>query len=251
MGYNHAAELGSPDNEGRRCVVQYGDAHSKPCVVAVGTDEFDAPAVYEALCRDFAGKWLPSRLDPALDVHDESAFDKLAVILVAFAKARGIKIDQRGDWQRGQSRTLYLYSRESSFYLRLYEYRAYHGYGPPCRLEVEIKLKARHRERLASLAPWEMLSLCPAASHVLDELGVELPRLILTPGPRPPTTVERDRRFLANTAYPALTRMIGHHLGDIEAAVLDVITYRQETDRIRKELTSGKPLCDNPKEVQH
>jgi hypothetical protein len=45
--------------------------------------------------------------------------------------------------------------------------------------------------------------------------------------------------------------MIGHHLGDIEAAVLDVITYRQETDRIRKELTSGKPLCDNPKEVQH
>lgn len=251
MGYSHAAELVHPDTMGRRCVIQYGSAHTKPNVVAEGTESYDAPALYETLCQNFAGKWLPSRLDPALDIHQDDAFDLVSPMLLEFAKSRGVTIDQRGDWERGHGRTLYLYSRESAFYVRLYEYRAHHGYGPPCRLEVEIKLKAKHRERLATLAPWEMLSLCPASQHVLNEIGVELPRLVLTAGPRPPSSVERDKAFLARTAWPALNRMIGHHLGDIEAAVLDVALYREQSAEIRAVLTGRKPFCHTSAESQH
>lgn len=233
MGYSHAAELVHPDTLGRRCVVQYGDAHSKPNVVAEGTHDYDAPALYEALCVHFAGQWSPSRLDPALDFHDApEAFDTLARQLLDFAARRGITIDQRGDWERGKSRTLYLYSRTSRFYLRLYEYRQYHGHGPDCRLELEIKLK-RPGERLdlANRAPLEMLTMCPATFHVVHALDLMSESIKVTPGPRPPSTIERDKAFLASTAYPALARLIAHHAGAIETAILDVLAYRDETQR--------------------
>lgn len=252
MGYSHAAELVNPDTLKRRAVIQYGDAHSKPNVVAEGTESYDAPAVYEALCVHYAGRWYPSRLDPALDFHDEGAFDEAAAILLAFAKERGVTIDQRGDWERGKARTLYLYSRTSNFYVRLYEYRAKHGYGPHCRLEVEVKLKGRtRREALAATPPWEMLSMCTATHRLLvDALDLDLQRIVLTEGPRPPTSVQRDLAFLASTAYPALMRIIAHHSGAIEAAIASVLEYRTETDRLRA-LLKADPLCDTPGEVTH
>lgn len=238
MGYTHAAELLTGDALGRRAVVQYGTAHEHPNVVAEGTSTFDAPALYEALCANFAGDWYPSRLDPALDFHDDAAFDVLARLLLDFAKARGIKIDQRGDWERGTGRTLYLYSRESQFFVRLYEYRAHHGYGPPCRLEVEIKLKGQDkRARLASMTPWDMLRSCPASHHVLTTIGVDLAPLKVSEGPRPPTTIERDLAFLSSTAFPALLRLVAHHGGVLDAALSAVFAYRDETARIRALIT--------------
>ena len=252
MGYSHAAELLSGDQLGRRCVIQWGDAHSKPNVVAEGTDTFDAPALYEALCAHFTGIWYPSRLDPALDFHDDAAFDCLSKLLVAFAKQRGITIDQRGDWERGKGRTLYLYSRTSNFYLRLYEYRQHHGYGPECRLEVEIKLKGKDaRADLAKRSPWEMLSMCPAAHEVLTSCSIDLPRIQVSQGPRPPSTVERDLAFLSSTAYPALMRLVGHHHGAIEAAILNVLDYRAETERTKLLLTSSGSTWNTSEEVKH
>lgn len=239
MGYSHAAELVHPDTLGRRCVIQYGEAHSKPNVVAEGTHEYDAPALYEALCLHFAGLWSPSRLDAALDFHDSpQAFDILARLLLDFAAQRGITIDQRGDWERGIKRTLYLYSRESRFYVRLYEYKEHHGHGPDCRLELETKLKrAAERLALTNRTPLEMLAMCPATFEVVQALDLLSERIPVTPGPRPPSSIERDKAFLASTAAPALLRLIAHHAGAIEAAVLDLLTYRDETARTRRLLT--------------
>lgn len=252
MGYNHAAEVLSGDDCKRRCVIQYSEHHTKPCVTAEGTDTFDAPGLYEALCLRFAGDWYPSRLDPALDWHDPAAFDQLAAMLITFAEQRGIKIDQRGDWQRGKSRTLYLYSRESQCFVRLYEYRQYHGYGPDCRLEVEMKFKGQDkRARLARASPMEMLLMCPASHHVLHEVGIDLEPIAVSEGPRPPSTVERDLAFLSSTAYPALMRMISHHHGAIEDAVLNVIGYREETERVRKLLTQSGSTWNTSEEVIH
>lgn len=242
MGYSHAAELVHPDTLARRCVVQYGDAHSKPNVLAEGTHEYDAPALYDALCLHFAGQWSPSRLDVALDFHDSpESFDTLARMLLDFAASRGITIDQRGDWERGKARTLYLYSRESRFYVRLYEYRAKHGHGPDCRLELETKLK-RQEERLTltTRAPLEILAMCPATFEVVQALDLLDERIPVTPGPRAPSSVERDKAFLAATAAPALLRLAAHHHGDLMAAVLDVLAYRDETARTRR-LTRERP----------
>lgn len=247
MGYNHAAELLSGDHLGRRCVIQYGDSHSKPNVCAEGTSGYDAPAVYEALCTHFAGIWYPSRLDPALDFHDDAAFDLLARLLLDFAKKRNITIDYRGDWERGANRTLYLYSRDSQFYVRLYEYRAYHGYGPPCRLEVEIKLKGREkRARLTTLSPWELLCMCPASYMVIDTLGLDLAPIKVTQGPRPPTSNERDLAFLSSTAFPALIRLMGQY-GTAAGLVGAILDYRAETERTKR-LLHGESEGYTPQE---
>lgn len=244
MGYSHAAELVHPDTLGRRCLIAYGEMHSKPCVMAEGTHKGDAPALYEALCLNYAGRWSPSRLDAALDFHDApQAFDILARQLLDFALKRGITIDQLGDWERGKGRTLYLYSRTSRFYVRLYEYRQHHGHGPDCRLELEIKLKRQH-ERLAltERAPLEMLAMCPATFEVLRTLDLMGESIPVTMGPRAPCSLERDRAFLAATAYPALLRMIAHHAGAIEDAIRDVIAYREETERTRGLLVGSQAV---------
>lgn len=233
MGYTHAVEVVCSANV-RRCIVQYSKHHAKPCVIAEGTESYDAPALYEALQRHYKGLWVPSRVDAALDFDHPEAFDIIAARLVKFALAREIKLDQRGDWERSVGRTLYVYSRESQTMIRLYEYNAHHGYGPPCRMEVEVKMKGRDRRlRVAELAPAEWLLLCPAAVDVLQGIGCQDERLVVSPGPAAPRTLDRDRAFLAATAWPAFLRLLAHHEGDFEGVFRDICNYRDETERTR------------------
>ena len=239
MGYSHAVEIVCNANI-RRTVVQYSTHHSKPLVVAEGTETYDAPGLYEALQQHYRDAWAPSRVDAAWDIDHPEAFDLIAARLVKFALARDIKLDHRGDWERGKGRTLYVYSRESQTMIRLYEYRDHHGFGPSCRLEVEVKMKGRERRlRVAQLPPSQWILLCPAAVDVVQSIGTQVERLVVSPGPRPPSTLERDRAFLAATAWPAFLRLLEHHEGDFEAVFLDVLRYRDETDRTRALLTSG------------
>lgn len=243
MGYSHAVEIVC-NASARRCVVQYSDHHAKPCVTAEGTETFDAPGLYDALQTHYRGLWAPSRADAALDLDHPEAFDLLAGVLVRFALDRGIAIDYRGDWERGKGRTLYLYSRSSQCYVRLYEYRDCHGYGPACRLELEVKMKGRERRlRVAELHPSSWFSLCPATVHVLQLLGMPDQPITVSPGPRPPSSLDKDRAFLAATAWPAFLRLLGHHQGDFEAVFRDVAAYRDETERTRRLLHSAT-LCD-------
>lgn len=239
MGYSHAVEIVCGANI-RRAVVQYSAHHAKPCVTAEGTESYDAPALYEALQTHYKDLWVPSRADAALDLDHPEAFDVIAHTLLRYATERGITIDQRGDWERGTGRTLYLYSRESQCYVRLYQYRDCHGYGPACRLELEVKMRGRERrQRVARIAPAEWFALCPATLHVVTLLGIETERLVVTPGPRPPQTLDRDRAFLASVAWPAILRLINHHCGDFEAALRDVAIYRDETERTKLLLAGG------------
>ena len=239
MGYSHAAEIVHPDTMGRRCVVQHGEAHTHPNCVAEGTHEYDAPGLYDALQQHFADVWYPTRLDPALDFYDApDAFDILSQQLLAFCARKNLKPDYRGDWLNGHGRTLYVYSRESRFYVRLYQYKQYHGHGPDCRLELEVKLKGRElRHRLTKLGPVDILSMCPATFEIVQALDLRDERIPVTPGPRPPNSLERDKAFLSSTAYPALARLIAHHAGAIEAAILDVLAYREETERTKRLLS--------------
>lgn len=249
-GYSHAAEIVHPDTMARRVLVMHGKAHSKPCVFAEGTHEYDAPALYDALTTHYAGCWKPSRIDVALDLDHPEAFDIINGELVAFALERNIKLDQRGDWDRGHGRTRYLYSRVGNFFVRLYEYLDHHGHGPACRLELELKLKSKHRERLARMAPWEMLALCPATQHVVASLGLDLKPLPLSQGQRKPQSIERDLAFLASTPFPALMRLVAHHQGDYVTAFAALLDYRAETERTRALLAGAAP-CDTSPPMQH
>jgi hypothetical protein len=212
--------------------IETGSRFQLPSVYAEGTESYDTPALYAALCEHFPGLWFPSRLDVAADWEDPALFDRIRGILVKFALDRDVKISQAGDWVRGCKRTLYLYSRQSRFFVRLYEYRQHHGYGPAVRLELEAKPK--HREQRATLAAWspaDILRSCPATHYTLDQLGVGCAdQLTLSAGVRVPATVARDLSFLANAAYPALLRMIRYHAGDLASALAHVLRYREDQD---------------------
>jgi hypothetical protein len=214
--------------------VQYSNHHANPCVTAEGTEDYDAPGLYEALQTHYKGNWAPSRVDAALDIDHASAFDWLAARAVKFALARDITIDYRGDWDRGTGRTLYLYSRTSQCFLRLYQYRDHHGYGPACRLEVEVKMKGREKRlTVASHDPSAWLRMCPAAVDLLKALKGDIDYLTVSPGPRAPRTVERDLAFLSSVAWPALLRLITVHEGDMGEALNAVARYRDETERTK------------------
>jgi hypothetical protein len=238
-GYDHAIEFAHSGTDRVLTRIEYGDRFPKPNVYAIGTEEYNSPETYRILAEQFPGRWLPSRIDVALDWDDDVAFDHINELLVKFALRSGIELDQKGDWERGVARTRYLYSRKGQFYLRLYEYRAHHGYGPLVRLELEIKLKRDARARLADMHPWRMLYLCPATLHVLERLGLDDgPALTVTPGARAPQTIDRDLKFLANTAFPALVRLIAHQGGDMAAALNAIFCYRAEQDRDRAHLVA-------------
>jgi hypothetical protein len=251
-GYQHAVALVNPNTLAHRALVMHGSAHSKPCALAEGTEKAAAPDLYQALVDHCHGLWLPSRLDVALDFDHDQAFDILAGDLIAIATRRGLALDQRGDWTRGTARTLYVGSRQSPFYLRLYEYRAKHGYGFPCRLELEIKVKPKHRAAIAAKSPWELLHLAPVVHELLVAIGLDMETHPLSPGQRPPQSVERDTAFLANTAWPALTRLIAHHHGDPLAAIAAIADHRTETERTR-ELLRERDHCINEQlhKVEH
>lgn len=231
-GYTSAAELLNPNTQARRAHVAF-DAVRHPWVFAEGIQTYDSPATFEALRKLFPTKCLPTRIDPALDFYGPSTFDDYAAKLLAIAVRRKMDIDQRGDWHRGIERTLYVGSRNSPFYIRLYEHRAFHGYGPEVRLEVEIKLKKRHlREKIWTLDPWFMLITSPVLREFLPQIGMNLKDVPFFEGPTPPRTIDRDLAYIAAQAWPALCRL-AVHFGSHAAAMDEVEKYRLETEKAR------------------
>jgi hypothetical protein len=239
-GYPHAAALVDQNTERRLALVMW-DGKRKPHVFAEGTESYDSPALWNALRERCAGLWTPSRIDPALDFEHPDWFDVLSAALIDIAKRRGMEIDHKGDWTRGKGRTLYVGSRQSGFYIRLYEYRDHHGYGPAVRLEVEIKLKADHRAMLAAAAPDALLVLSPVVHELLTRLGVDITRFPVTSGTKPPPSIERDLAFLARQALPALLRAVAEY--GSEAAALEAIQQYADTTKAVRGALSDRDYC--------
>lgn len=124
--------------------------------------------------HDFASfaqqAWLSSyyvqRADVAIDFDEERAFEILQTLGKNVAEEHGLKIDQRGDWERGIGRTLYIGSRQSPYYLRIYEKgheQRQKGYIPDAsvdwvRVEFEIKPKSKMiRKYSAGMSPEGLL----------------------------------------------------------------------------------------------
>jgi DNA relaxase NicK len=223
-----------PDTERRLALVMW-DGKRKPHVFAEGTESYDSPVLWNALRERCAGLWTPSRIDPALDFEDPDWFDVLSAALIDIAQRRRMELNHKGDWTRGKARTLYVGSRESGFYIRLYEYRDHHGYGPAVRLEVEIKLKPEHRAKLAAAMPDELLGLSPVVHELLTRIGMDVSRFPVTNGSKPPPSIDRDLAYLARQALPALLR-VAAALGS-EAAVMDALKhYARDSEAVRDAL---------------
>ena len=117
-----------------------------------GTGE-NAPQISKAL-RSLPYRHRVTRVDSCVDWVESGLFDRLASSLIAFALEHDIKINQQGDWERGQARTLYLGAPSSTVRLVLYE-KGYESGGDSdwVRLEARVRPRGDHGYLVATWSP--------------------------------------------------------------------------------------------------
>ena len=156
------------------CAVTWGGnpgVHLK----ASGASSPQLSKVVSALKLEHSCEWSPSRVDAAVDWIEAGLFDQLAAPAMSFAAARGIVIDQQGDWHRGEGRTLYLGSKTSTVRAVLYEKGYQLGGGADLnwvRLEVRVRPKGHARIEVGTWEPHEALGASTWLVDLLRELGL-------------------------------------------------------------------------------
>lgn len=121
--------------------------------------------------------WWPAhrvaRADVAEDYTAAGAFEVLSAVCLSVADEFNVKVAQHGDWHRNRDgRTLYIGSRQSVVFLRVYEKGKQLGKDPDwTRVEFEIKPNSRQKGMLATMAPTEMLGLSRWATAVQENLS--------------------------------------------------------------------------------
>jgi hypothetical protein len=134
------------------CHLCWGGEGNQGLGVNCKTTSDESPVLAKALST-FPAMHLPTRIDSAVDWRESGLFDSLSNHLIEYAKANRIKIDQQGDWARGESRTLYIGSKCSPVRLVLYEKGYEQGGDAPrdwVRLEARIKPNKVHRHRIST-----------------------------------------------------------------------------------------------------
>jgi hypothetical protein len=173
--------------------------------------------VVAQVLRDL-GEHRVTRADVCLDWHQSGLFDRLAYGLIAYALDHDITIIQQGDWERGQSRTLYLGGPKAAVRLVLYEkgweQRA-KGYPDAplewTRLEVRVRPEKEARVMVSTWAPSRFLGAARWLSGALAHVGLgQWAAQVVTKGWRPSET-ERARA--------ACLRAYGRTLADWAAEV--------------------------------
>jgi hypothetical protein len=142
--------------------------------ISVTTTSSDSPVLVQALRKFSEDKGighLPTRVDACCDWVESGLFDSLAAHLMQYAIENRLAINQQGDWERGEARTLYIGSKDSPVRLVLYEKGYEQGGDAPrdwVRLEVRVKPKKAHK---AAVSAWDAAT-CFCAGWVPDALKV-------------------------------------------------------------------------------
>lgn len=165
-GYEQSVEVVRGSR--RLCVASWG-GNTGNRVLLEGSGESAAPVA--SLVRSEWPDHMVNRADVAEDFDEPEAFASLSHMMLSIADQFRLKTEHRGDWHRCENgRTLYIGSRQSPFYGRLYE-KGYEqrskGINPNAssdwvRLEIEVKPK-RHQAKkdLASVEPDGFMAYSP------------------------------------------------------------------------------------------
>jgi hypothetical protein len=122
-----------------------------------------------------------SRKDGAVDIFEVDSFEAICKLAESMARERGYSTDVRGDWLTPggpKGRTLYVMSRKSPTFVRIYEHSKLHGGEVETRIEVEVKPdKKPGKLQLVSLDARGVVGLCSFAVDLLARFGVDLERV--------------------------------------------------------------------------
>lgn len=186
-------------------------------VLVKGTGE-DSPDIANVI----RAKWPRHRVvraDVCEDYDEEGAFSVLSGMALNVADQHRIKVEHRGDWHRAEAgRTLYLGSRQSPMYMRLYEKgKQLQGEGldsaSPDHVRVEFEVKAKRdnvRLWMAQMQPADFLGGSVWSYQIAGMLlESSVSRLEGLGTIRRPT--DRDR------ALRALVRQYGRHLEAVKS----------------------------------
>jgi hypothetical protein len=151
-----------------------------------------------------------SRADSCWDLDEPGLFDRLVPELLAFALTYDLQINQVGDWERGKGRTIYLGSRNSVVFLRIYEKGYEQGYGSKDHVRVECEVKPAKKDKKEELSRMTADQLWGVGwlkdfSRVFDLGLFEQYKL---GNSRQITDFERAKFHLAKQYGPTLQRMI-------------------------------------------
>ena len=168
--------------------VMHGGRQPWPTAWASGdaTDAF-VPALRDGWAHQV------TRADSAQDFLAPGAWDELYPLLLGLADERRLSVSQAGDWHRGRDgRTLYIGSRKSSVFLRLYEKGLEQRAKAPspelaakvdpnwCRVELETRPEKDARSVVARMSPDQVWGLTAWSQEVRRRLdGVEVPRVVM------------------------------------------------------------------------
>jgi DNA relaxase NicK len=218
-GYERGCEIAAGGMV--RARVLYGGRNGDPHAWACGedTDAF----VHVVRSRWGAGQHVVTRCDAAEDFDAPGAFDALGSMALAIADERGLKVHHNGDWHRGvEGRTIYVGSRKSSVFVRLYEKGKqlrsqlnYPGQGISrdwVRLEAQVRPEKEARAYAASMAPVEAWGLAAWTRELCAvACGSVVPRVRMHVWRE--ADDERAFRFMCRQYGPMLARLRGE-LGD-------------------------------------
>ena len=197
----------------------------------------NSPGVCQAL-REGHFKHRVSRADACEDWKEKGLFDRLADHLRSYAIKHNIKLNQQGDWTRGESRTLYLGSRKSVAQLVLYEKGYQTGTDPTwVRLEARIFPKGDKGYDVSQWLPADAFGGTRWMTNLLHELGWDHLQKRSIGTVRKPTDAEKIRTAMFNQYGPALVHLI-HDLGGPDAPMHEILKlydqHQEETQALKK-----------------
>lgn len=227
-GYEHGAEVRR--GEHTLATIWWG---GNPGIHVKGTGS-DSPQV-ASVVRQWEHR--VSRADSRLDLIEEGLFDRYSSILLSYAVANRIKINQQGDWARGKARTFYLGSQQSPVQLCVYE-KGYESCGDLnwVRLEVRLRPKGKAGYRVASWLPEDAFQGATWLVEALKLIGWEhlLAQGIGTVWK--PSDAERSRRQLCKQ-YAATLKAWKDEVGGTWEALGEA--FNELEARIQSEATDG------------
>lgn len=179
-----------------------------------------APAFAAVVRDEFRGHNL-LRADVAIDYCEPGAWDSLYALGLETADKFRLKVEHRGDYHREKDgRTLYIGSRSSAAYKRIYEKGKQTG-GDPDHVRAELELKpqnAKAKQVYAYASPEQMWMATRWTQHLIRVLtGVDGMQ------PAPPGTIrqltddDRALEFMFKQYGNVLRRKLESMGGDIES----------------------------------